>query len=447
MVTAFTALLVLLRELGLSTATIQRAEITHAQISVLFWINASAGVLMAGLLAVLARPIAWFYRTPELTNLVLVISLGLPLGGFAVQHLALLQRQMKYGTLAVIDLVSTASGVVAAIVCAWRGGGYWALAVMPIVGQTVTLAASWIACGWRPGMPRRGTGVRTMIDFGGHVAGFGVMNYLARNLDNILIGKFLGAGPLGLYSRAYGLLMMPLRQLNAPLAAVAVPALSRVASAPERYRPAYCEAVQQIQMICVPGTVLLICCADWVILLALGSQWRDAAGIYALLGLAGIVQPLANATGWLFTSQGRGKEMFHWGLMNGSLSIASFLIGLPWGASGVAAAYGASGLLIRAPLLFWYVTRRGPVKQSDLYRTLQLPFVAACAVACTVLGLRLLAPSVEPVLGLAVASVAATTATLAVYWLHPRGRANLLEMGRFLVNWLKHGVESSGDSR
>ena len=110
MVTSFTALFFLLRELGVSTATVQRAQITHGQISVLFWINAAAGVLMAVLVIALASPISWFYGMPQLKKIVLLVSLGLPLGGLTVQHEALLQRQMKYGTLAVIELVAATSG-------------------------------------------------------------------------------------------------------------------------------------------------------------------------------------------------------------------------------------------------------------------------------------------------------------------------------------------------
>jgi O-antigen/teichoic acid export membrane protein len=425
MVTSFTALFFLLRELGLSTATVQRAQITHEQISVLFWINAAAGLLMAVLVIALASPISWFYGIPQLKRIVLLVSLGLPLGGLTVQHEALLQRQMKYGTLAVIELAAATSGAAFGIVLAWKGAGVWALVMIPLVTSVATLAGTWLACDWRPGLPARGSGVRPMVDFGSHVAAFAVINYLARNLDNVLIGRFLGAGPLGQYSRAYALLMFPLSRLNTPLSAVAVPALSRLVGEPERYRRAYCEAVESIQMVSVPATAFLIVSADWVILVALGSQWHAAAGIYAFLGLAGLVQPLASSTGWLFTSQGRVSEMSRWGLIGGVLSITSFIVGLPWGAAGVAAAYGGTGLAVRAPLLFWYVSRNGPVRQRDLYRTLSLPLAAGCAVACAVYGLRLLTHIHQPILGLAASAVVALAAIALVYGLHERGRARV----------------------
>jgi PST family polysaccharide transporter len=179
-------------------------------------------------------------------------------------------------------------------------------------------------------------------------------------------------------------------------------------------------------MVSVPLTAFMMVSADWVILLVLGPQWHAAAGIYALLGLAGLVQPLASSTGWLFMSQARGSDMSRWGLIGGSLAIASFIVGLPWGAAGVAAVYGSTGLLLRAPLVFWYVGRSGPVRQRDFYRTLALPLAAGLAVACAVLALRTLTDIQRPILGLAASSVMTVITLALVYGLHSRGRSRMV---------------------
>jgi O-antigen/teichoic acid export membrane protein len=436
MATAMTGFVSLFREMGLSTATVQRQEVNHGQISVLFWINATMGLLISVVMFLLAWPIAWFYGAPDLANVVRVLSLGPAVGGMGVQHNALLQRQMKFGTRATINLASGLSAALVAIVLASRGAGYWALVAMPLTEGCVSTAGAWGACHWRPGLPRRGTRVRGMIAFGGNLVGFNLVNYLARNLDNVLVGRFAGAGALGLYSRAYGLLMMPLQQINAPLAAVAVPALSRLVDAPQRYRRAYCSLVAKIQMVSAPAIAFLIVCADWVIVLILGPRWHGAAVIYAWLGLAGILQPLTNTTGWLFISQGRTRDMFRWSLIGGGLVIASFVVGLPWGAVGVAAAYGLTGPLVRLPLILWYVSRRGPVSQADLYETMKLPAVAAAAVASSTWCLRQLMPLADPIVGLAVSIPVAIAASLIVYAIHPVGRRNLAEAGQMLLETL-----------
>ena len=90
------------------------------------------------------------------------------------------------------------------------GAGYWALVINQLVMAGVTVIGAWIACRWRPSWPTRGAGVRSMVSYGGNLTGFNIMSYFARNFDNLLIGKFWGAYQLGVYSRAYQMLLMPM---------------------------------------------------------------------------------------------------------------------------------------------------------------------------------------------------------------------------------------------
>jgi len=223
--------------------------------------------------------------------------------------------------------------------------------------------------------------------FGGHLTGFNFINYFARNLDNILIGKFWGPQSLGLYSKAYSLLMLPLQQINSPISAVAIPTLSRLQKEPERYRRYYLGALSLITFITFPFVMFMIVMSGDIIHIVLGEQWIKASPIFSALGLAAILQPVSNTTGWLFISQNRAKHMFQWGLIGGSLTIVSIIIGLLWGAIGVAVSYALSGIFIRTPLLFWIVGRQGPIKTSDLYRILLFPGLIALCVALVLMPL------------------------------------------------------------
>ena len=182
------------------------------------------------------------------------------------------------------------------------------------------------------------------------------------------------------------MLLMPMQQINAPLAAVAVPALSRLADSPERYRAAYLKILEKIVMITMPLGALMIATSDWMVLLLLGPQWRETGRIFMLLGIAAMIQPVTKTAWWLFSTQGRTRELFHWGLMGGAIAIVSIIAGLPWGATGVAASYAVTDLCVATPLLFWYVGRRGPVRASDFYRTIA-PVAAAsvCSLAIILL--------------------------------------------------------------
>jgi len=368
------------KDLGLSVATIQKSEISSEQISTLFWLNVSLSVAITLFTAAISPLVARFYKEPRLTRITVLTACGFLISGLAVQHDALLRRQMRYVALGVVGLSSVIVGYIAGIILAWRGFSYWALVGSQLALVTTSTVLTLVFCRWVPNRPRKRSGAAEMIKFGGHLTGFTTINYFSRNLDNLLIGRFAGAQQLGFYSRAYQLMMLPIDQINEPITSVALPSLSRLVDSPESYRKAYLRMLEKIVMVTMPTVVLLIATSDWIIRIVLGSQWAGAVQIFILLGISGFFQPVANTTGWLLLSQGRANHMLQWGLISGPIIITSFLIGLPWGAVGVATSYAFTRILIVDPLLYWFVGRSGPVRTIDFYRTMA-PFVVASIAA------------------------------------------------------------------
>jgi len=428
MVAFVTGFVAMYKDLGLSVATIQRSEINSSQISTLFWVNVALSLAITLFTAGIASLVSWFYREPRLTWITVFTSCGFLISGIAVQHEALLRRQMRYLSLATIGLTSVVVGYVVGIYMAWRGFSYWALVGSQLAVITTGTVLTLILCRWVPGLPRRDTGVRSMIKFGGHLTGFTTVNYFSRNLDNLLIGRFAGAQPLGLYSRAYQLMGLPIDQINEPITSVAMPALSRLADSPEAYRRAYLRMLEKIALVTMPTVVLMIATSDWIIRIVLGSQWIGAVQIFVLLGVSAIFQPIANTTGWLLISQGRGSHMFQWGLISGPIIITSFLIGLPWGAPGVAASYAFTRVCVVDPLLYWFVGREGPVRMSDFYKTMA-PFALAAGVAMVAtLSFRKWGGVENGFWTIAVCLVITAVSTLLTLATLPSGRAALLDV-------------------
>jgi PST family polysaccharide transporter len=423
MVAILVGFLGMFQYLGLSTATIKWSELNHEQVSTLFWLNIGLSTAIM-LLAIAAAPLAaWFYKEPRLVGITIGYAISILITGLAIQHEAILIRQMRFAITAAIEISAIAIGLSAAIVAAIYGAGYWALVINQLVLATVTVIGTWTACRWRPGLPTRSAGVRSMVSYGGNVTGFNLMSYLARNLDNLLLGKFWGAYQLGVYSRAYQMLLMPMGQINAPLMSVAVPALSRLSDSPARYRKAFLNILEKVAMITMPGVVFMIATSDWLVLFLLGPKWTDTGRIFMLLGIAAIMQPVTRATLWLFTTQGRAREYFVWGIISAAIAVASIIGGLRWGAFGVAAGYAASDLLLTTPLLFWYAGRRGPVRTTDFYVTIAPAFCAALVSLAAVLVLRPWLAGWPSVLArLSVSFVVAAGVSLAVFAALPAGR-------------------------
>jgi len=380
MVAFVTGFVSMYKDLGLASATIQRSQINSDQISTLFWVNTLLSVGVAVLTAALAPFVAWFYGEPRLIWITVVTASGFIISGVAVQHEALLRRQMRYFVLALISLTSMAMGYVVGIIMAWNGFHYWALVSSQLAVVTTSTIVTLSICAWVPGLPKRNTGVRTMIRFGGNLTGFTTINYFSRNLDNLLIGRFWGALQLGLYTRAYQLMMLPIDQINEPVTSVAVASLSRLTDSPESYRNAYLRMLEKIAFLTIPFVASMIIISDWIIKIVLGPQWSGAVQIFRLLGITALFQPIANTTGWLLISQGRTNHMFQWGLISGPIIMASIIVGLPWGAVGVASSYAITRVCVVDPLLYWFVGRNGPVRTIDFYKT-TAPFVLASGFA------------------------------------------------------------------
>jgi len=428
MVAVFTGFVALFKDLGLSLATVQRAEISYEQISTLFWVNITISVAITALMIGLAPLIGWFYSEPRLVLITMVTATGFIFGGLAVQHEALLKRQMRFYALSVIAFLSMMIGYAVGIALAWRGAGYWSLVFSQLALLASNMLGVWLVCRWRPGRPQRNSGVRSMLSFGGNVTGYAVVNYISKNCDNLIVGRIFGPQPLGLYSKAVQLLGLPTDQINEPIATVSIPALSRLADSPERYRQAYLRIMEKVIMLTMPAVTLMLATSDWLVRIVLGSQWGPTAKIFVFMGVAGLFQPVASTGGWLLVSQGRVRDMLRWSLINAPISIGSILAGLPWGVVGVAASWSLGRILLANPLLFWFVGRSGPVRAHDFYRLLA-PFTGAslfALLACY--AFRRFVVITNPFAGFVACGIIVAGAMILVLALLPAGRKALADI-------------------
>jgi O-antigen/teichoic acid export membrane protein len=367
MVTTVMGFLIIFQDPGLSTATVQRQEITHAQVSNLFWVNVAVGGVATLLVAASAPAVAWFYREPRLVGITLVLSITFVLASSAVQHSALLNRQMRFGVIAMIDVVSMLTGYLTGIGLALSGYGYWALVFAYLVQVTIRLVLTWLISRWRPRLPSRNTQTGHLLSFGANITAGSLMYELARGADSLLIGRFFGAAAVGLYSRGSILLMRPVQQFIIPINAVLVPALSRIQSQHDRYRRTFLQVFEAIALISFLFTGLFLALSRPVTLAVLGPKWEGAIVIFAGFTMAALAYPLFAASAWLFASQGRGKDWVLTSAIMSGVTLCSFLAGLPFGPAGVAIFYSASCVLIQLPVVYYIAGRRGPVSRKDLW--------------------------------------------------------------------------------
>lgn len=379
MVTSITAIATGFADLGLTEATIQRRHISHRQVSTLFWINTGMGLILTLITAAMAPVLAWFYKEPRLVGITLVISVSFLIGGLRGQHNALLKRQMRFTSVAIRDITAALVAVPVAVILAMKGFGYWAIVSLPLTLNTAQLLITWWMVKWRPGLPHHDPEVRSLVSFGGNVAAsYVVFNWL-RNADNVLIGWYWGAAPLGYYSRAFNLLTMALSQVTGPVSSVALPALSRVHSDPELFAKYYLRITNLIGWVVAGLFSFLFVAAKPIIVITLGPKWIAAAPVFQLLALSALGQMLLESTLWLFISRGESARLLKLLLVISPLMIGSFAAGLPFGINWVA--FALSGFfLLTLPWILGYTFRGTTLTGSRLLNSL------ACPVTVAVLG-------------------------------------------------------------
>lgn len=406
MVTAFTGVLNLFRDFGLSTATVQRGHVTDDQVSTLFWINMLVGVLLALILAGMAPFVAVFYHEPRLVWVSVVLATSFIFNAAGVQHTALLERQMRFTALARIDIIALVVSTAIGIALAALGFGYWALVAASILPSFVSTACLWVASKWIPVWPRSLDGVHSLLRFGGAFTLINLIVYVGYNLEKVLLGRYWGANALGLYGRAYQLVNLPTENLNSAFWGVAFSGLSRVREEPERFRKYFLRGYSLVLAITIPMTIGAALFAHDMIFVLLGPKWNDVAGIFRLLAPTILIFALINPLAWLTFSLGMIGRNLKIVLVLAPLVITGYVIGLPYGPRGVAIGYSALMTVWCIPHIAWCV-HGTVISLRDILITASRPFLSGIVAGGLALGVQfLLAQALPPlprlILGVAV---------------------------------------------
>jgi len=342
----------MLIDLGTTDATVQRKDITHADVSALFWLRIAIAGTLTLLLAGSSGFIASFYGEPALVSIALVSSLTFVITASSAQHYALMRRAMHFKRVAIIDISSNVISSIVAIVMAFTGWGYWSLVAKPTLAACLSAAGAWVSCPWLPGRPQFTRGAKEMARFGMGVTGFTMTDYLARSTDRVALGYFYGAGPLGYYHNAF-LLYDNLLSLVTQLHDVAVSSLSKLRDNVDELKRSWAAALSSLTFYsALAFAVLAVTGQDFVVLL-LGQKWAPAGPLLCIFAVKGIAHVAERTLGWLHVAAGRSDRWMRWGFFAALFQLAALLSGVPFGLTGVATAHAAATFCLFVPALVY----------------------------------------------------------------------------------------------
>jgi len=406
MVTAVTGVFSLFKDAGLSMITIQRSVITNEQISTLFWLNILVGALLTVLSLAIAPILVSLYHEPQLFGITVVLAMGFILNAAGVQHSAILQRNMRFGVLSILDILSQVGSAAVGIGLAMSGFGYWALVGSAIALPGITTIGVWLTAGWVPGAPRLGVGVGSMMQFGGLVTLNGLVVYVAYNLEKILLGRYWGAESLGIYGRAYQLINIPTDNINTASGSVALSALSKLQNEPDRLKNYFLKGYAVVLTITLPITVACVLFANEIIVTVLGAKWGEAVPIFQLLAPTILIFAMINPLTWLLFSIGLVARSMKIALVLAPLVITSYLIGLPYGPIGVALAFSSAMTLWLIPHIAWCI-HGTMISLRDIVVTISRPLISAIVAGAMTFGIQFsidgpLSPILRLILGMCI---------------------------------------------
>lgn len=370
------------QELGLSAATVQRRELSEAAVSSLFWINTAIGVVLTLSFVALAPAIASYFGRAELQVLCPILAMTFLLNGLTVQHRALLQRDMRFGTQARIDLTAAAAGGGAALLLAWNGTGYWALVAQMLVGDSLALLLLLRAVPLVPGRPVWSDEVADMLRYGASLFGFNVVYSISQNLSTALLGRAAGAPAAGIYTRAYVLANLPQTLLYGAAAHVALPKMSRIREAEQEFAAFYFQSARLVALVTVPVAVVFAVFAREIALCVYGRQWGEVADLLRAFACGLAVTPLMHTTGQIYLARGDSHRMFRWGVFGSAVICLGTVVGLRWGAVGAAWGWSAASLLLLFPCLY-YAVRGSSISVPSLLKSVSGVYAAALGMLFT----------------------------------------------------------------
>jgi O-antigen/teichoic acid export membrane protein len=323
-------------ELGMDSAVIQDQNVTHEQLSTIFFLNIILGFILFVITFFSSDIVAHFFKSNGLSAYLKVISISFIIISLGQIFRTLLIKHMNFKALAYVEVLGNIFYGISSILLAWKGFGIWSLVIGFIIMQIVEMVLLWIFAKFRPKLFFSLISMKGLLKFGAFVSGEKVINYFSSNFDYIIIGRFLGAGPLGYYTLAYKLIIFPTISLSPMLSRVFFPLFSTIKDDNEKIRIGYLKETSYAALLIFPILSSLVVLAPEFVLTVYGEKWLPTISVLQILCLVGLLKSVGTFVGNIFYSKGRSDISFKYNIFFTLALVVAIIIGVKWGINGVA---------------------------------------------------------------------------------------------------------------
>jgi PST family polysaccharide transporter len=375
---AIAAGLELLTLFGFDWALVQRKEISREHYDTAWTLNLLLGVGLAGVLAIAAVPVASFYRDPRLEAIIYVIGAKYIVNNAGNPGVVDFRRNITFRPEFVIQVVPKLIAILVTIPAAFALRDYRALLIGMLTSSGATFLLSYLM---HPHRPRWCLSeARVLYNFSRWLLLNNLIGFLRNRSADLIIGRALGPGPLGIFSVAYEVSNLPSTDMVAPMNRVLFPSYVQISDDLKRLRDAFRTTLGMIALVILPASTGLAAVADPLVRVMLGDKWLAAVPVIPLLALAGASAVLQSNTGSLHNALGQPRMIALAGAIQVALLLPMLLYAtLYFGLNGAAWAVLIHAVALGLPITYWIVCRTTTVRASDIVEASWRP-VVACAV-------------------------------------------------------------------
>lgn len=359
-------------DIGFGSALVQRKDITDSHKSTAFWINVLLSIVVFIILALISPIVAHFFKARHLSSVLTALSFSLVLSSPESTLTALFQREFNFRAVAVRKAGAVLIGGVVGVSMAIAGFGVWAL-----VGDALTRSLTGsmlllVQSSWQPRLIIDRLVIPDLWGYSKHLLGARLLNYLNRNLDTILIGRFLGAQALGFYNIGYQFVLMPMTYLARSVNNVLFSTLSRIQDDPHNFRHGFLFVTKGVASLLFPLMALLGFNAKFLVVQFIGEKWEQSISLIPMMCIVGAIHSLYSLTPAVFQAKAENKKFARFVFINLIGNAIGFAIGLRWGIFGVALLYATVTMLL-FPIQMNLILKMISLNKLDYIKALILP--------------------------------------------------------------------------
>ena len=412
LVISFAMILEALNGLGTSEALIQARSASRLQLDTVFWYVLGAA-LLTGLMTVLAAPLfRQFHGFGNIAPFLLVVAAKQPLVGAAVVPLAMMNRDLQYRRIAIVNLCATIGAALTRLGLGASGFGAWALVIGYSASGLYTLAGAMAARPFRPRLQWQMSAIRPLTRFGLRAASANIAEQMFKNVDYLLIGGFYGAASLAVYRVAFEVAMEPAMAIGTVVSRTALPILARLAASPAPRAEVLTWSLRRVAMLVAPLATGVLMVADLLTGLIHDQQGHSYAGAalpLRILAVAALLRVMAQILSTALLAAGRPElaarlSAVIFVLLTGGILAVGATLRAPAGLAGAAAVW----LCAYPIILTWgarYLRRNWALDVGSLAHALRTPLIGAAIIIATVGMSRILLGPHRPVATVTVAAV------------------------------------------